>query len=82
MRASPCSGRRSSNRKGAGIKEELDRARAASEAADAAVKADEALVLIAQTQLGYSTIESPLDGRTGATRVRPGALIRLTDDSP
>jgi multidrug efflux system membrane fusion protein len=70
------------DRKGAGIKEELDRARAASEAADAAVKADEALVLIAQTQLGYSTIESPLDGRTGATRVRPGALIRLTDDTP
>jgi membrane fusion protein, multidrug efflux system len=68
------------DRKGAGIKEELDRARAAADAAEAAVKADEALVLIAQTQVGYTTIESPIDGRTGTVRVRPGALIKAADD--
>lgn len=68
------------DRKGAGVKEELDKAKAASEAAEAAVKADEALVLIAQTQVGYTTIESPIDGRTGTVRVRPGALIKPADD--
>jgi multidrug efflux system membrane fusion protein len=68
------------DRKGAGVKEELDRAKAASEAAEAAVKADEALVLIAQTQVGYTTVESPIDGRTGTVRVRPGALIKPADD--
>ena len=48
----------------------------------AVVKADEAQVLIAQTQLGYTTVESPIDGRTGAIRLRPGNLIRVTDDVP
>lgn len=70
------------DRKGAGVKEELDRARAAAEAAEATVKADEALVLIAETQVGYTTIESPIDGRTGAIRVRPGNLIKSGDDQP
>ncbi len=70
------------DRKGAGVKEELDKARAAAEAADAAVKADEAIVLIAQTQLNYSTIESPIDGRTGSVSVRPGALIKIADSIP
>jgi multidrug efflux system membrane fusion protein len=70
------------DRKSAGVKEELDKARANAEAADAAVKADEALVLIAETQVAYTTVESPIDGRTGATRVRPGALIKVGDDLP
>ncbi len=68
--------------KGVGTKEELERAGALAEAADATVKADEALVLIAETQVGYTTIESPIDGRTGAIRVRPGNLIKLADDEP
>lgn len=68
--------------KGAGVKEELDKARAAAEAGDATVKADDALLLIAQTQLGYTTIESPIDGRTGAVRLRPGNLIKPNDDLP
>lgn len=70
------------DRKNAGVKDELDRARSAAEAADAAVKADEALVLIAQTQLNYTTIESPIDGRTGSVSVRPGALIKVADSIP
>ena len=68
--------------KGVASREELDRARAQSDAMEATVRADEAQVLIAQTQLGYTTIESPIDGRTGSIRVRPGNLIRNTSDDP
>ncbi len=68
------------DRKSAGIKEDLDKARAQAEAAAATVTADEALELIAQTQLGYTTIKSPIDGRTGAIKVRPGNLIKSTGD--
>jgi multidrug efflux system membrane fusion protein len=69
-------------RKNVASKEELDRARAQAEASEATVRADEAQVLIAQTQVGYTTIESPIDGRTGAIRVRQGNLIRNTSDDP
>lgn len=68
--------------KGVASREELDRSRAQADALDATVRADEAQVLIAQTQLGYTTIESPIDGRTGSIRVRPGNLIRNTSDDP
>ena len=70
------------SRKNVASREELDRARSVSEALDATVRADEAQVLIAQTQVGYTTIESPIDGRTGSIRVRPGNLIRNTSDDP
>ena len=68
--------------KGAGVKEQLDKATTSVAVTAAVVKADEAQILIAQTQLGYTTIESPIDGRTGAIRLRPGNLIRVTDDVP
>lgn len=69
-------------RKNVASREELDRARAQAEALEATVRADEAQVLIAQTQVGYTTIESPIDGRTGSIRVRQGNLIRNTSDDP
>jgi multidrug efflux system membrane fusion protein len=68
--------------KGSGVKDELEKARAQAASTAATVKADEALVLIAETQLNYTTIESPIAGRTGAIRLRPGNLIRNTDDVP
>lgn len=87
-RAAAANARRDANRqealdvKGAASKEQLDQARAAAEAAEATVRADEALVEIAQTQLGYSTVESPIDGRTGALRVQAGNLIKANADEP
>jgi len=68
------------DKNGAGVKEELEKARAQAEAADATVRADEALVLIAETQLGYATIKSPIEGRTGTIKVRPGNLIKASAD--
>ncbi len=68
--------------KGGGVQESLDKARTQVETADSIVKADDALVLIAQTQVGYTTIKSPLDGRTGAIRLREGNLVKAGDDLP
>jgi multidrug efflux system membrane fusion protein len=70
------------DKKRSGVKEELERARALAASSAATVAADEALVLIAETQLGYTTIEAPMDGRTGSIRLRPGNLIKAGDDLP
>ncbi len=68
--------------KGAISKEQLDQMRSTADAADATVKADEALVEIARVRLGYATIESPIDGRTGALKVQAGNLIKENADTP
>lgn len=68
--------------KGAISKEQLDQMRSTAEAAEATVKADEALLEIARVRLGYTTIESPIDGRTGALRVQAGNLIKENADDP
>jgi multidrug efflux system membrane fusion protein len=70
------------DRKGVASKEQLDASRAAAEAAEATVKADEALVEIATVRLGYATIEAPINGRTGALRVQAGNLIKENADDP
>ena len=67
--------------KGAVSKELLDQTRSAATAAAATVKADEALVEIARVRLGYTTIESPINGRTGALAVQAGHLIKDNADT-
>jgi len=69
-------------KKGAVSKEQLDQTLATAESAAATVKADEALVEIARVQLGYTTVESPIDGRTGASSVKVGNLIKAAADEP
>lgn len=56
-------------------------AQAALETAKAATRADQAAVDNARIQLGYTTIRSPLDGRTGNLLVHPGALVKGNDAS-
>jgi multidrug efflux system membrane fusion protein len=68
--------------KGAISKEQLDEMRSAAAIAEATVKADEALVEIARVRLGYTTIEAPINGRTGALQVRAGNLIKESADTP
>ena len=67
--------------KGAISKEQIDQMRATAEAAAATVKADEALVKIAGVRLGYATIKSPINGRTGAVNVQAGNLIKDNADT-
>lgn len=70
------------DRKGVASKEQLDASRAGADAAEATVKADEALVEIARVRLGYTTIEAPISGRTGALKVQAGNLIKENADDP
>ena len=52
-----------------------------SQALDASVRADQAAVENAKINLGYCSIYSPIDGRTGALLVHPGNLIKNNDTS-
>jgi membrane fusion protein, multidrug efflux system len=49
------------------------------ENARAAVEASRAAVETARIQLGYCTIRSPLDGRTGSLLVQRGNLVKASD---
>ncbi len=55
--------------------------RAAIENAEAAVSADRAAVENARIQLGYCSIRSPLDGRTGSLLVQRGSIVKAEDVS-
>jgi len=53
--------------------------RAAVENAEAAVRADRAAVENAKIQLGYCSIRSPMDGRTGSLLVQQGTIVKAED---
>jgi membrane fusion protein, multidrug efflux system len=65
---------------GHGSKQQLDTAQALVSQLEATVKADEAMIDMAQTQLSYSRIESPIDGRVGTRLVDAGNIVRATDN--
>ena len=48
---------------------------------DATVKADQAAIDFARVQLGYTTVVSPIDGRTGIRLVDPGNIVHVTDSN-
>lgn len=59
--------------------QQYDDIRTNAEALRSSVAADEAAVETARLQLAYTTIRSPLDGRTGNLLVHQGNLIRARD---
>ncbi len=59
--------------------EQVDSFTSAADASDAVVNADEAAVKTAELNLEYCTINSPLDGRTGAVMVKAGNLVKVAD---
>jgi len=63
-------------------REAHEQAHAASEALAATVRSDEAAVESARLQLGYCTIRSPIDGRTGSLLVHQGNLVKVVDSGP
>jgi multidrug efflux system membrane fusion protein len=65
---------------GHGSKQQLDTAQALVSQLEATVKADEAMIDMAQTQLSYSRIKSPIDGRAGTRLVDAGNIVRATDN--
>jgi membrane fusion protein, multidrug efflux system len=60
-------------------KQTVDTQRALIAQLTAQVKADEAAIDNARTQLDYTTITSPIDGRTGIRLVDPGNIVHATD---
>lgn len=61
---------------------DFDAARTAVASAEATVAADTAAVNSARLQLGFTTITSPIDGRTGGLLVTPGNLVSATELTP
>jgi multidrug efflux system membrane fusion protein len=60
-------------------KQQADAARALVAQLDATVKADQALIDMARTQLDYTRIRSPIDGRAGTRLIDIGNIVRATD---
>ncbi len=60
-------------------REQYDRAVTQVAALEATVKADEAQVQQQQVELSYTTIRSPLDGRTGRLLVHEGNVVKAND---
>jgi multidrug efflux system membrane fusion protein len=68
-------------KEGSATQAQYDQIRTNSEALDAALQADEAALDTARLQLSYSTIRSPIDGRTGSIMIHEGNLVKANDAS-
>ena len=62
-------------------KQQIDTARALVAQLEATVKADQAMIDMAQTQLNYTRIRSPIDGRTGSRVIDAGNFVRGANDA-
>jgi membrane fusion protein, multidrug efflux system len=60
-------------------RDQHDQARAASTAAEATVRADEAALQAARIDLSYCSVYAPIEGITGAQLVYPGATVKAND---
>lgn len=65
--------------KGFVSRQEYDRVRTGFDALSATVRADEAAVENARLQLGYTTIASPISGKTGAIQIKKGNVVKAND---
>src|SRR5262245_21575858 len=64
---------------GSGSRQQLETAQAQVGQLEASIKADDAAIDMAQNQLNYSNIRSPIDGRAGTRLVDAGNIVRATD---
>ena len=48
----------------------------------ASIEADQAAIESAQTQLDYTTIKAPTDGRMGIRQIDPGNIVHAADTTP
>jgi multidrug efflux system membrane fusion protein len=60
-------------------KQTVDTQRATVAQAEAQLKADDATIENARTQLSYTTITAPINGRTGIRQVDPGNIVHASD---
>jgi multidrug efflux system membrane fusion protein len=62
-------------------KQQLDTARALVAQLSAQIQGDQAAIDNAKTQLDYTTIASPIDGRTGIRQIDEGNIVRAASNS-
>ena len=60
-------------------KQTVDTQRATVSVAEATLKGDDATIENARTQLSYTTITAPIEGRTGIRQVDPGNIVHAVD---
>jgi membrane fusion protein, multidrug efflux system len=60
-------------------RQQLDTQQASVDQIDAQIKGDQAAIDNAQTQVGYTTIRSPLSGKTGFRFIDPGNIVHAAD---
>ena len=68
--------------KGIATQQKLDETRAAVNALEATIRADQAAIEAARLQLSFTSIVSPIDGRAGKILIDPGNLIKANDTNP
>ncbi|HLB25650.1 MAG TPA: efflux RND transporter periplasmic adaptor subunit [Nitrospirota bacterium] len=61
-------------------RQQYDQAKTGAESLKATVEADKASVKNARINLGYASIHSPIDGRTGNLNVHEGNLVKANDE--
>ena len=61
--------------------QQLDAQRATVAQLEAQIRGDQASIDASQTQLGYTTIAAPIDGRTGIRLVDQGNIVHATDST-
>jgi len=66
---------------GSGSKQQYDTSQALVAQLEAATKADQALIDMAQNQVNYTQIRSPINGRAGTRIVDIGNIVRATDNA-
>jgi membrane fusion protein, multidrug efflux system len=60
-------------------RQQLDTQQASVDQLNAQIKGDQAAIDNAQTQVGYTTIRSPLSGKTGFRLIDPGNIVHAAD---
>src|SRR6266478_3743945 len=65
---------------GIGSRDDYDKAEAGFHALEATIMADEAAVSRAKLQVEFTSIRSPIDGRTGNLMVKEGNIVKAPDD--
>lgn len=68
--------------KGYETQQNVDRQQGTVDQLTASIAADDAAIETAQTQLDYTTIVAPMDGRIGIRLVDPGNIIHASDQTP
>jgi multidrug efflux system membrane fusion protein len=69
-------------RKDFASRQQVDQQRAQVDQYRAQIDSDQAQIMFAETQLGYTTIRSPIEGRAGIRQIDQGNFVHAADNAP